>query len=88
MAPGSVLVDLAAGPLGGNVAMSVPERTVVTDNGVTVIGAANLPSSMASAASAAYSRNVVALVGYLLNDGEFTFDPTDDIHTSVVVTRP
>ncbi|GIJ71644.1 NAD(P) transhydrogenase subunit alpha [Virgisporangium ochraceum] len=87
MAPGSVLVDLASGPLGGNVALSVPDRTVVTDNGVTVIGAGNLPSSMAAAASAAYSRNVVALLGHLLRDGELAFDPTDEIHASVVATR-
>src|SRR6266545_648008 len=44
MAPGSVIVDLAASPLGGNVSGSQPGRTVVTDDGVTVIGADNLPA--------------------------------------------
>jgi H+-translocating NAD(P) transhydrogenase subunit alpha len=86
MRPGSVVVDLAAGPLGGNVALSEPDRTVVTDNGVTIVGAANLPSDMATAASAAYSRNVTALLRYLIRDGEIRFDPADEIHTGVFVT--
>jgi NAD(P) transhydrogenase subunit alpha len=87
MAAGSVIVDLAAGPLGGNVAMSEPGATVVTDNGVTIIGADNLPAEMATAASAAYSRNITALVRYLLQDGGFVFDPADEIHAAVVITR-
>jgi hypothetical protein len=37
--PGSVVVDTAVGPLGGNVAGSVPATTVVLPGGVTVVGA-------------------------------------------------
>ncbi|MDX7997592.1 NAD(P)(+) transhydrogenase (Re/Si-specific) subunit alpha, partial [Bacillus subtilis] len=59
--PGSVVVDLAAGPLGGNVDGSVPDKTIVTSEGVTVLGAGRLPSSMPQAASTAYARNVLAL---------------------------
>src|SRR6202161_1541482 len=44
MTPGSVLVDMGASPLGGNVEGSAPGETIVTDNGVTIIGADNLPS--------------------------------------------
>ncbi len=62
MSAGSVVVDMGASDLGGNVAGSVPGETVVTENGVTVIGASGLPSSMAPAASAAYARNVSALL--------------------------
>jgi NAD(P) transhydrogenase subunit alpha len=86
MAPGSVVVDLAASPLGGNVAGSKPGRTIVTDNGVTVIGADNLPATMATAASSAYSRNVTALLLYLLRDGELVLDPSDDLVAGVVAT--
>src|SRR5215470_17029386 len=57
MAAGSVIVDMGASPLGGNVAGSVPGETVVTENGVTIIGADNLPSTVPTAASNAYSRN-------------------------------
>jgi NAD(P) transhydrogenase subunit alpha len=85
--PGSVVVDLAAGPLGGNVAGSVPDRTVVTPHGVTVIGAAHLPATVPQAASTAYSRNLCALLPALLRDGAVTVDPADDIQAGVVVTH-
>src|SRR5260221_1568603 len=63
MAPGSVLVDMGASTLGGNVEGSAPGETIVADNGITIIGADNLPSTMAAAASAMYARNTV---GYIL----------------------
>jgi H+-translocating NAD(P) transhydrogenase subunit alpha len=87
MAPGSVIVDLAASPLGGNVAGSQPGRTVVTDDGVTVIGADNLPATMPTAASTAYSRNISALVLHLLRDGRLAIDPTDEIQAAVLLTH-
>lgn len=87
MRPGSVVVDLAASPDGGNVALSVPEETVHTDNGVTVIGAPNLPSQMAPAASAAYSRNVTALLAHLTADGALHIDPDDEITAGVLAVH-
>jgi NAD(P) transhydrogenase subunit alpha len=87
MRPGSVIVDLAAGPSGGNVAGSHPGQTIVTDNGVTVIGANNLPSTMASAASTTYSRNIVALLGSLIHDGELAVDRDDEVVAGVLITH-
>ncbi|PWU54877.1 NAD(P) transhydrogenase subunit alpha [Micromonospora globispora] len=87
MKPGSVVVDLAASPLGGNVAGSEPGRTVVTGNGVTVIGADNLPATMPTAASAAYSRNITALLLHLVRDGALAVDTGDEIQAGVVVTH-
>jgi len=87
MRPGSVIVDLAAGPLGGNVALVEPDRTIVTDNGVTLVGAGNLPAAMPTAASTAYSRNIVALLSHLFVDGVLTIGPDDDIAEGVLVTR-
>ena len=46
MSAGSVVVDMGSGPLGGNVAGSVPDQTIVTGNGVTIIGAGNLAASV------------------------------------------
>ena len=43
MKPGSVIVDMAASALGGNVELSKPDETTVTDNGVTIIAPTNLP---------------------------------------------
>ncbi|AZP15447.1 NAD(P) transhydrogenase subunit alpha [Streptomyces aquilus] len=79
MKPGSVVVDLATGELGGNVEGSEPDKTDVLDNGVTVIGAGRLPSAMATAASTAYARNLVALLRHLVREGELVLDPADEI---------
>ena len=87
MAAGSVVIDMGASDLGGNVAGSAPDQTVVTENGVTVIGAGRLPSSMPAAASAMYSRNISSLLLYLVKDGELALDLSDDLQAGVVVTR-
>ena len=87
LGPGSVVVDLAASPLGGNVEGSVPESTVVTAGGVTVIGAGSLPSQVPRAASTAYSRNVTALLGLLVRDGALNVDLQDEAQAGVVVTH-
>jgi NAD(P) transhydrogenase subunit alpha len=86
MAPGSVVVDMGASTLGGNVAGSVPGETVLTENGVAVIGASGLPSSMAAAASAMYARNISALLLYLVKDGELALDRDDELQAGVIVT--
>jgi NAD(P) transhydrogenase subunit alpha len=87
MRPGSVIVDIAASTLGGNVEGSQPEQTVVTPNGVTVIGAGSLPSAMSTSASMAYARNVTALLLHLLPDGELVIDAEDEIQRGVLVTH-
>ncbi|MGP4112810.1 NAD(P) transhydrogenase subunit alpha [Streptomyces sp. 4N509B] len=87
MRPGSVVVDMAAGPLGGNVELSRPETTEVLPGGVTLIGAGNLPSTMATAASTAYARNVTALLTHLLSEGTVRVDLDDEIQDAVVVTH-
>jgi NAD(P) transhydrogenase subunit alpha len=78
MRAGSVLVDLAASRLGGNVAGSVPGQTVVTDNGVSIVGASNLPSAMATSASQALSRNIAALVKQLVETSPAATGGPDD----------
>ncbi|MGO8886059.1 MAG: Re/Si-specific NAD(P)(+) transhydrogenase subunit alpha [Streptosporangiaceae bacterium] len=87
MAPGSVIVDMGASDLGGNAEGSQPGQTVVTDNGVTIIGAGNLPSTMSAAASAMYARNVSALLLYLVKDGSLAIDLSDDLQAGVIITR-
>ncbi len=85
--PGSVVVDLAAGPAGGNVVGSEPDSTIVTDRGVTVVGAGNLPSAVPRAASTAYARNVAALLGHLVQDGDLVLDAADEITAGVLVCQ-
>lgn len=87
MAPGSVIVDMGSSPLGGNVAGSVPGETVVTPNGVTVIGAENLAATVPTAASNAYSRNISALLLQMVDGGTLTIDTSDEIQAGVVVAH-
>jgi proton-translocating NAD(P)+ transhydrogenase subunit alpha len=87
MAAGSVIVDMGASPLGGNVAGSVPGETVVTENGVTIIGAQNLPSTVPTASSSAYSRNISALLLNMTSEGALKIDLSDEIQAGVIVTH-
>lgn len=87
MRPGTVVVDMAAGELGGNVAQVKSEGSFETDNGVTIIGAGNLPSQMAPAASTAYARNISAVLKHLIVDGTVHVDTDDEITGQIVVTH-
>jgi NAD(P) transhydrogenase subunit alpha len=78
MAPGSVIIDLAADS-GGNAEPSKPGETVVVD-GVKVIGPANLVSDMAADASQLYAKNLENLLGLLVDEeGGLKIDFEDDI---------
>jgi len=85
MRPGSVIVDLAA-DTGGNCEVTVRGETV-EHGGVTVVGARNLPSTMAYHASQLYSRNVGALLLHLAPEGELVLDWDDEITKGACVTR-
>jgi NAD(P) transhydrogenase subunit alpha len=87
MRTGSVVLDLAASELGGNVEGSHPDSTIETSAGVTVIGAGNLPSAMPAAASNAYAHNLRALLDHLAPAGVLALDPRDPISTGVVITH-
>src|SRR5215831_18134965 len=87
MAPGSVLVDMGSSELGGNVEGSVPGETIVADNAITIVGAGDLPSTMAAAASTMYARNVSALLMYMSKDGQIAVDLSDELVAGVVITH-
>jgi H+-translocating NAD(P) transhydrogenase subunit alpha len=87
MSAGSVIVDMGASALGGNVTGSQPSETIVTGNGVTIVGADNLPATVPTAASNAYSRNIAALLLHLTSDGALAIDPDDEIQAGVVITH-
>ncbi len=92
MAPGSVVVDLAA-ESGGNVDGSVSGELVTTKEGVRIWGAKDVPSQLAFHASMLFSRNVVNLL-LLMNksvDGKSTGqiepDFSDEIIDSATLTH-
>lgn len=94
MRPGSVIVDLAA-EAGGNCALTKPNETVVSPNGVRIVGETNIPSTMPYHASQLYSRNVNALLGVLVKDNALVLDMDDEIvrgttivHNGQIVHKP
>ncbi|MBX3175396.1 MAG: NAD(P) transhydrogenase subunit alpha [Gemmatimonadaceae bacterium] len=85
MAPGAVIVDLAA-ESGGNCEATKAGETVDV-NGVRVIGPVNLPASMPTHASQMLSRNILTFVQHLLTkEGALNVDPNDEITGAMIVT--
>ena len=87
MKPGSVIVDMAASALGGNVELSKAGETVVTDNGVTIIAPENLPASMPVGASAFYARNISALLLEMVKDGQLNLDFENEVTKATVISH-
>ncbi len=87
MAPGSVIVDMAA-ETGGNVEGSVPNEVVVI-SGVTVIGKGNLAGEVARDASQMYSANLFNLVedSWNKDDKTFVINFDHDILPGCIITH-
>jgi H+-translocating NAD(P) transhydrogenase subunit alpha len=85
MAPGSVIVDLAA-ERGGNCELTRPGEKIV-EHGVTIIGWFNLASSVPYHASQMYARNVSAFLMHLMKDGKLQLDTNDEIIRETLVTH-
>ncbi|MDR0347607.1 MAG: Re/Si-specific NAD(P)(+) transhydrogenase subunit alpha [Coriobacteriales bacterium] len=88
MKPGSVIVDMAASN-GGNVAGSVPDEVVVTDNGVKIIGYTDLPGRLPTQASQLFATNIVNFMRLVTpaSDGVFVLDFADEVQRSMTVVR-
>ncbi len=86
LAAGSVIVDLAV-EAGGNVEGSRPEETVLTPNGVKIIGPANMPSRIAADASQLYARNLLSFLALLVKDKELKIDTEDEIIKATLMTQ-
>src|SRR3954468_5338609 len=87
MKPGSVIIDMAASALGGNVELSQAGQTITTDNGVTIISPDNLPATMPAGASAFYARNISALLLGMVKDGNLHLDFEDEVTKATVITK-
>ena len=84
MAPGSVIIDLAA-EQGGNCALSRPGETV-EKHGVCVYGAKDMPSQLPLHTSLMYSRNVVNAFRNLYAGEDDSIDLADEINAHALVT--
>ncbi|MDR0308925.1 MAG: Re/Si-specific NAD(P)(+) transhydrogenase subunit alpha [Coriobacteriales bacterium] len=88
MKPGSVIVDMAASS-GGNVAGSVADQVVVTDNGVKIIGYTDLPGRLPTQASQMFATNILNLLKLVTpaKDGQLTLDTEDVVQRGMLVSR-
>ena len=77
MAPGSVIVDLAA-ERGGNCELTRTDETVI-ENGVTILGPTNLASEVPHHASQMFAKNAVTLLQLLTQKGELVIDLKDEV---------
>jgi NAD(P) transhydrogenase subunit alpha len=87
MKPGSIIVDMAAGELGGNCELSNPGKVTLTPNGVEIHAPTNLPASMPTGASNFYSRNISNLLLNFVKSGELRFDFGDEVTAATVITH-
>jgi len=85
MKPGSVVVDLAA-EQGGNCELTVPGK-VIDHDGVHIVGLLNLPGMLAYHASKLYSKNLMSLLGLLLQEGKPVFNFEDEIIVNATITH-
>jgi NAD(P) transhydrogenase subunit alpha len=85
MAPGSVIVDVAA-ERGGNCELTQPGKVVV-EHDVTLIGYINLASTVPYHASQMYARNVASFLTHLTKDGKIVIDTSDEITRETLVTQ-
>lgn len=87
MKPGSVILDMAV-ETGGNVEGSKCGETVMTANGVKILGIPNIPSTVATEASALYARNVLNFLETLFDqEKNFVLNEEDEIQKALLVTH-
>ena len=88
MRAGSVIVDLAV-ERGGNVALSKAGETVVTENGVSILGPLNLPGRIAASASALYAKNLFSFFETMVDKKEKTLaiNWDDELVKATLLTR-
>ncbi|HEX4594995.1 MAG TPA: Re/Si-specific NAD(P)(+) transhydrogenase subunit alpha [Bryobacteraceae bacterium] len=85
MAPGSVIVDIAA-ERGGNCELTKPGETVM-HQGITILGPLNIPSTIPYHASQMYSSNIAAFLKLMIQKGEFKLNREDEIIRETLVTH-
>jgi NAD(P) transhydrogenase subunit alpha len=85
MAPGSVIVDLAA-ERGGNCEYTQAGNKIV-EHGVTIVGYFNLATDVPYHASQMYAKNITAFLAYMVKEGKLQLNLADEIIQSTLVTQ-
>lgn len=85
MAPGSVILDLAA-ERGGNCELTKTGETIAA-HGVTIIGVINIASGVPYHASQMYARNITTFLANLVKEGKINLNLEDEIIRETLLTR-
>jgi H+-translocating NAD(P) transhydrogenase subunit alpha len=85
MAPGSIIVDLAA-ERGGNCELTKPGARII-EHGVSIIGYINVASAVPYHASQMYAKNLTAFLLHLSKEGKLQFNLDDEITRETLLTR-
>jgi NAD(P) transhydrogenase subunit alpha len=85
MAPGSVIVDLAA-ERGGNCELTRAGQTVLQE-GVTILGPLDLAAEVPAHASQLYAKNMSTFLLYLVKDGALSLDLNDELVRETLIAR-
>lgn len=87
MKAGSVIIDLAAAT-GGNTPKTKNNQTVVTTNGVSILGNSNLQSGMPADASKMYGKNVLNFLQLIITkEGTINLNFEDDLVKGTCITH-
>lgn len=89
MAPGSTIIDLAASPQGGNVVGSKYGESVITENGVTIIGPAIIENTVARDASLMFASNLANFIEHFWDEesAKLTIDPANELLAGCLLTH-
>ena len=85
MRPGAVVIDLAVSQ-GGNCQGTKSNETIVR-NGVKLIGAGELPSSVPYDASTLYAKNLTSLITPFIKDGVINLDKEDELISGCLLSN-
>lgn len=88
MKPGSIIVDMGASELGGNCTLSKPDETVVTENGVKIIGITDYSRLLPGQSSQLFGQNIVNLIKLVTpgKDGVMVLNEDDEVIRGMTVT--
>ena len=85
MRPGAVVIDLAVSQ-GGNCEGTKSNETIIK-NGVKLIGAGELPSSVPYDASTLYAKNLTSLITPFIKDGVINLDKEDELISGCLLSN-
>lgn len=85
MPSGSCVVDISIDQ-GGNCAITSP-GIVEVKHGVTIQGIKNIPGMLSTSSTIMFSKNIYNLLEFLTKDGKISLDESDEIVSSILVTK-